>query len=72
MFPLLVRSYHSLVGWSVDENTMGWGKDFENCTSWEGPVVAAFGGYTTGIDVFSGEVSSSFACLVVCYKLKMA
>jgi len=58
LFPLLVRSYHSLVGWSVEENMMGWGKEFDNYTSWEGPVVAAFGGYTTGVDVFSGEVSS--------------
>ena len=33
---------------------MGWGKDFVNLTSWEGPVVAAFGGFTNGIDVFSG------------------
>lgn len=64
LFPLLVRSYHSLVGWSVDENMMGWGKEFENYTSWEGPVVAAFGGYTTGIDVFSGEVSSNYFHIV--------
>ena len=56
MFPLLVRSYHSLVGWNVDdENMMGWGKEFENFTSFEGPVLAAFGGYTSGVDVFSGE-----------------
>mmetsp|Transcript_22306 Transcript_22306/g.40050 ORF Transcript_22306/g.40050 Transcript_22306/m.40050 type:complete len:1087 (+) Transcript_22306:137-3397(+) len=68
LFPLLVRSYHSLVGWSVDENMMGWGKDFENCTSWEGPVVAAFGGYTTGIDVFSGEeLAYVFDDLLVSY-----
>jgi hypothetical protein len=33
---------------------MGWGKEFANLTSWEGPVVAAFGGFTNGIDVFSG------------------
>ncbi|KAL7545650.1 hypothetical protein ACHAWF_008998 [Thalassiosira exigua] len=56
IFPLLVRSYHSLVGWRVSDDTMmGWGKDFENNTSWDGPIVAAFGGYTTGVDVFSGE-----------------
>ncbi|KAL3780817.1 hypothetical protein ACHAWO_004463 [Cyclotella atomus] len=57
MFPLLVRSYHSLVGWSVEDSMMGWGKEFANLTSWEGPVVAAFGGFTNGIDVFSGEVT---------------
>ncbi|KAL7542478.1 hypothetical protein ACHAXR_011799 [Thalassiosira sp. AJA248-18] len=55
LFPLLVRSYHSLVGWQVDEHSMGWAKEFENMTTWDGPVVAAFGGYTKGIDVFSGE-----------------
>lgn len=54
MFPLLLRSYHSLVGWNAEDGLMGWGKDFVNLTSWEGPVVAAFGGFTNGIDVFSG------------------
>jgi len=68
LFPLLVRSYHSLVGWSVNENTKGWEKDLENSTSWEGPVVAAFGGYTTGIDVFSGEeLAYVFDDLLVSY-----
>jgi len=68
LFPLLVRSYHSLVGWSVDESMMGWGKEFENYTSWQGPVVAAFGGYTTGVDVFSGEeVAYVFDDLLVSY-----
>ncbi|KAL9184274.1 hypothetical protein ACHAXT_002360 [Thalassiosira profunda] len=57
LFPSLVRSYHTLVGWSMEDSIPGWGKDFgfANYTSWEGSVVAAFGGYTTGIDVFSGE-----------------
>eukprot|EP00804_Cyclotella_cryptica_P006232 CCRYP_020769-RA/>CCRYP_020769-RA protein AED:0.14 eAED:0.14 QI:1059/1/1/1/0.75/0.8/5/231/868 len=68
LFPLLVRSYHSLVGWSVKESLMGWGKEFENFTSWDGPVVAAFGGYTNGIDVFSGEeVAYVFDDLLVSY-----
>ena len=67
LFPLLVRSYHNLLGWSVDERLTGWGKDFENFTSWEGPVVAAFGGYTTGVDVFSGEVST-ICCIQTMHK----
>ncbi len=57
LFPLLVRSYHSLVGWSVSDDMMGWGGKFENDTSWEGPIVAVFGGYTPGLDDFSGAVS---------------
>jgi hypothetical protein len=36
---------------------MGWGGKFENDTSWEGPIVAVFGGYTPGLDDFSGAVS---------------
>ncbi|KAL7482492.1 hypothetical protein ACHAW6_008167 [Cyclotella cf. meneghiniana] len=68
MFPLLVRSYHSLVGWNVRESLMGWGKEFENFTSWDGPVVAAFGGYTNGVDIFSGqEVAYVFDDLLVSY-----
>jgi len=68
LFPLLVRSYHSLLGWSVEENPIGWGKGYDNCTSWEGPVVAAFGGYTTGMDVFSGEeLAYVFDDLLVSY-----
>ena len=55
LFPSLERSYHSLVAWTAEP---GWGKDFNNYTSWDGPVVSVFGGYTTGIDIFSGEVSS--------------
>lgn len=54
--PPLVRSYHSLVGWSAE---VGCGVEFDNCTSREGPVVAAFGGYTTGVDVISGEVCNN-------------
>lgn len=38
---------------------MGWGKEFENFTSWDGPVVAAFGGYTNGVDIFSGRKNLS-------------
>eukprot|EP00804_Cyclotella_cryptica_P020419 CCRYP_014402-RA/>CCRYP_014402-RA protein AED:0.13 eAED:0.13 QI:142/0.75/0.8/1/1/1/5/234/1160 len=50
------------------ESLMGWGKEFENFTSWDGPVVAAFGGYTNGIDVFSGEgVAYVFDDLLVSY-----
>jgi hypothetical protein len=58
--PPLVRSYHSLVGWRADETSAGCGVEggFDNCTSREGPVVAAFGGYTTGVDLISGEVSN--------------
>jgi hypothetical protein len=48
---------------------MGWGKEFANLTSWEGPVVAAFGGFTNGIDVFSGGepklIMSSFVLFVI-------
>eukprot|EP00804_Cyclotella_cryptica_P002979 CCRYP_006007-RA/>CCRYP_006007-RA protein AED:0.02 eAED:0.02 QI:220/1/1/1/1/1/4/699/987 len=55
MLPSLACSYHSLVGYDM-KNLMGWGKEFVNFTSWDGPVVAAFGGYTNGIDIFSGEV----------------
>ena len=56
--PPLVRAYHSLVGWNSDERT--------NITS--GPVVAAYGGYTTAIDVFSGEeVAYVFDDLLVSY-----
>lgn len=46
LFPLLLRSYHSLVGWKVEESLMGWGKDFANYTTWEGP-----GEYTTCFSV---------------------
>jgi len=68
LFPLLVRSYHSLVGWNVDGSKTGWDKEFENVTSWEGPIVAAFGGYTTGIDVFSGEeIAYVFDDLLISY-----
>ncbi len=60
VYPLLVRSYHTLVGWNVDETSVRCGgKVIDNCTSMEGPVVAAFGGYTTGMDVISGEVSTN-------------
>jgi hypothetical protein len=58
LFPLLVRSYHSLVGWSASDDMMGWGGKLENDTSWEGPIVAVFGGYTAGMDDFSGAVSA--------------
>jgi hypothetical protein len=54
MFPLLLRSYHSLVGWNVRDSLMGWGQDLTNLTSWDGPIVAAFGGMSNGIDMFSG------------------
>ena len=68
MFPLLMRSYHSLIGWKAEESVMGWGKEIGNSTSWEGPVLAAFGGYTTGIDIFSGqEVAYVFDDLLVSY-----
>jgi len=54
--PLLVRAYHSLVGWN----------DVANSTF--GPIVAAYGGYTTGMDVFSGEeVAYVFDDLLVSY-----
>jgi hypothetical protein len=33
---------------------MGWGQDLTNLTSWDGPIVAAFGGMSNGIDMFSG------------------
>jgi hypothetical protein len=47
---------------------MGWGNEFENFTSWDGPVVAAFGGYTNGIDIFSGDsVAYVFDDLLVSY-----
>ena len=52
LFPQLVRSYHSLVGWHVDESMMkhdeaiGNATTWEVITSWDGPVVAAFGGET--------------------------
>ena len=45
MSPNLARAYHSLVGWH----------DVNNKSSTAGPIVAAYGGYTTGMDVFSGE-----------------
>jgi len=69
VYPLLVRSYHSLVGWVVDtDNMMEWGKDIQNYTSWEGPVVAIFGGYTTDINVFSGEqIAYVFDDLLISY-----
>ena len=54
MFPLLVRSYHSLVGWNVQDSLTGLDKEFANLTSLEGPAVCVFGGFTNGIDVFSG------------------
>ncbi len=56
VFPLLVRSYHSMVGWTIDES-MDLEEGISNVTSWSGVAAAVFGGYTTGIDVFSGEVS---------------
>mmetsp|Transcript_18734 Transcript_18734/g.28499 ORF Transcript_18734/g.28499 Transcript_18734/m.28499 type:complete len:1010 (-) Transcript_18734:68-3097(-) len=56
--PLLVRAYHSLVGWNNADKT--------NITP--GPTVAAYGGYTTGMDVFSGEeVAFVFDDLLVSY-----
>ena len=69
VYPLLVRSYHTLVGWVVDtDNMMEWGKDIQNYTSWEGPVVAIFGGYTTDINVFSGEqIAYVFDDLLISY-----
>lgn len=54
MFPLLVRSYHSLVGWNMQDSLTGLDKEFANLTSLEGPAVCVFGGFTNGIDVFSG------------------
>ncbi len=62
LFPPLVRSYHSLVGWEVGEDMVPPGEELDDVISWEGPVVAAFGGYTTGIDVFSGEVRFLLCC----------
>lgn len=61
--PLLVRAYHSLVGWNdVDET--------KNSTF--GPIVAAYGGYTTGMDVFSGEeVAYVFDDLLISYPPKI-
>lgn len=64
LFPLLVRSYHTLVGWSVSDDMIGWGGKFENDTSWKGPIVAAFGGYTPGMDDFSGAVSILRPCTI--------
>jgi len=56
--PLLVRAYHTLVGWNNVDKT----------NSTPGPTVAAYGGYTTGIDVFSGdEVAFVFDDLLVSY-----
>eukprot|EP00985_Skeletonema_marinoi_P033016 scaffold40238_cov131-Skeletonema_marinoi.AAC.3 len=56
--PLLVRAYHSLVGWNNADKT----------NSTPGPTVAAYGGYTTGMDVFSGEeVAFVFDDLLVSY-----
>lgn len=68
LIPLLLRSYHSLVGWNVEDSLLGADKGIQNLTSWTGPVVAAFGGYTTGIDVFSGEeVAYVFDDVLVSY-----
>jgi len=69
VYPLLVRSYHSLAGWDVDtDNMMKWGEDMLNYTTWEGPVVAIFGGYTTDINVFSGEqIAYVFDDLLISY-----
>jgi len=70
LFPLLVRSYHSLIGWSAAEKFPGPERS-ENHTSWaswNGAVVCAFGGYTTGLDIFSGEeVAYVFDDLLISY-----
>ena len=60
MIPTLERSYHSLIGWDVKDNSTD-GDKFDrhficqaeqyNC---DGPAVCAFGGYTTALDIFSG------------------
>ena len=53
-----MRAYHSLVGWNNVDKT----------NSTPGPIVAAYGGYTTGMDVFSGEeVAFVFDDLLVSY-----
>lgn len=55
-----MRAYHSLVGWNSVDKT--------NSTPGSGPIVAAYGGYTTGMDVFSGEeVAFVFDDLLVSY-----
>ena len=57
--PSLVRAYHSLVGWNTVGKTMNSNVD---------PTVAVYGGYTTGIDIFSGEeVAYVFDDLLVSY-----
>ncbi len=70
LFPLLVRSYHSLIGWSAAKKLPS-RENSENYTSWaslKGAIVCAFGGYTTGIDIFSGEeVAYVFDDLLVSY-----
>lgn len=71
LFPRLVRSYHTLVGWQVNSdegnNILGFGN--QEVENWEGlPVVAAFGGYTTDIDIFSGdEMAYVFDDLLISY-----
>lgn len=71
--PPLVRSYHSLVGWSTytcDSNIVATGSKcfFDNCTRHTDPVVAAFGGYTLGLDLLSGvEAAYVFDDLLVAY-----
>ena len=56
LFPRLVRSYHSLVGWeSEGGNHLKVGHTSGNMTFPGGPTVAAFGGYTKEEDLFRGE-----------------
>lgn len=61
LYPPLVRSYHTLVGWSTykcdDGHIMMDVNEYKNCTQHNDPIVAVFGGYTLGLDILSGVVS---------------
>ena len=61
LYPPLVRSYHTLVGWSTykcdDGHIMMDVDEYKNCTQHNDPIVAVFGGYTLGLDILSGVVS---------------
>lgn len=61
LYPPLVRSYHTLVGWSTykcgDGHIVMEIDEYKNCTQHTDPIVAVFGGYTLGLDILSGVVS---------------
>jgi hypothetical protein len=61
LYPPLVRSYHTLVGWSTyncnDGHIVMDVDEYKNCTQHTDPILSVFGGYTLGLDILSGVVS---------------